>query len=1181
MNAQSSAVAGNLLSTSKGLEIASSAFDLGVPMGAIDTLGAFGPEVAFHIRLSGFPQFQYEERFQLTAGGGPIFPPTPPFDPSNPGQLLAHLTTPQLANKELRPALVVPLQVIPGDPFANDFDPNDPNPPGQPLPAPTPWVQNFTCECDGIGGPMVPSHEIVAKACDKLDDFMCLPFGPSLSTCSKVEIHLKVNRLPISVGIQPVLPNAPLADTQWPAQLVGGAGPLLRSKLFDLRPFASSVPSVASYASSAQADADSTHDIAFSVATSCAPGGAYELMASVAALMGVNTIDDVIRAFAQPHLQAEVGARLVSAVDPILAQRLRFNGPLPAPCTAPTLAQLLAMPTTQPPGVCTPNDVQNLLSASMTYLVWNAFYSAFGPYKNGGVLAVTAISDQTFFGGPPQDQAHAEITFHFDNDEDGDGILTPVDNCPFVANELQFDMDGDGLGDVCDPCPGDPTNDADGDGLCGEVDNCPTVFNPTQSNCNADAEQAQQADVLGDACDPVPCASAQVVWEPFEDDALVEVECPQTCTHQDKLDGLCHHLCPEEKPKNDFTMLCAETDSVRIRVRPYASHSANELLYSMVGESDVPTTVRFCVQNPQLGITCVDPQLDFFEDLMLAESDCWDPNPLAPTQCENAELPEHHYRRITFGSPDQGNGLQPNDPAAEVDYFQPAAAYNASTIQDWDWQVRADFDRWTTGTSPPLVSDSAANNMVGTLWMNADTAVGSTENVGTGLHPAALDNTQLANHYNKGYSDLGIELGWQLDPCTVCIPKPVFPYADNAKTDDGSMGASPAPQPWQPSPHYLVWPTQRRSAKAQPVRMTRGPAANLVLVGFEEFLGLMQEEPTCGPEPAEQRISVPARELLRSPNLRWVSAAEPSVLVGAGENFPFAVALEDTSRGVKLVAGLTTDGAVIETVAEAPACRADFATGVSCHGCSTGACTSRGACCVPSCRADRECPSGTCDQLSRTCRPGLSGDGPAVANATAVLSRTRGGLFLVGGRDVRTGERSQAIWFRSQLGGPWTAMRPAIRYDHVLAATYSTATDELVLLVQHDRMLTGLWAVNVRTQAVRMLRYFGRNREWDRLWLVADLDGSVLLVTARSQWEERDGRPGYAIAKLRLQPSAGLEVEGLAIGHEELLAAPVVDSYGYQLTIKRAVDGEWRVALHALPALELIDASLDELEDYL
>ena len=43
-------------------------------------------------------------------------------------------------------------------------------------------------------------------------------------------------------------------------------------------------------------------------------------------------------------------------------------------------------------------------------------------------------------------------------DDDGDGIGEVCDNCPGVANSDQADSDGDGAGDICDP-------DDDNDGM--------------------------------------------------------------------------------------------------------------------------------------------------------------------------------------------------------------------------------------------------------------------------------------------------------------------------------------------------------------------------------------------------------------------------------------------------------------------------------------------------------------------------------------------------------------------------------------------------------------------------------------------------------------------------------------------------------------------------------------------
>jgi hypothetical protein len=90
------------------------------------------------------------------------------------------------------------------------------------------------------------------------------------------------------------------------------------------------------------------------------------------------------------------------------------------------------------------------------------------------VAALTLVSGLTFAAMPVGANG------------DGDGIPDYRDNCPSVYNPDQSDLDGDGLGDVCDP-------DDDNDGIFDDVDNCPFDANPDQIDVDNDG--------IGDVCD--------------------------------------------------------------------------------------------------------------------------------------------------------------------------------------------------------------------------------------------------------------------------------------------------------------------------------------------------------------------------------------------------------------------------------------------------------------------------------------------------------------------------------------------------------------------------------------------------------------------------------------------------------------------------------------------------------
>ena len=72
------------------------------------------------------------------------------------------------------------------------------------------------------------------------------------------------------------------------------------------------------------------------------------------------------------------------------------------------------------------------------------------------------------------------------SDEDGDGVIDCLDNCPSIANETQSDTDEDGIGNLCD--------------------NCPAEVNPDQGDWNNNGR--------GDACEEPPFADSVEDWSP-------------------------------------------------------------------------------------------------------------------------------------------------------------------------------------------------------------------------------------------------------------------------------------------------------------------------------------------------------------------------------------------------------------------------------------------------------------------------------------------------------------------------------------------------------------------------------------------------------------------------------------------------------------------------------------------
>ena len=80
------------------------------------------------------------------------------------------------------------------------------------------------------------------------------------------------------------------------------------------------------------------------------------------------------------------------------------------------------------------------------------------------------------------------------DDSDGDGLINPRDNCPNIPNSNQQDQNNNGVGDACE--------DDDYDGVMNANDNCPYVSNPKSDMGNEYRQDDIDGDGIGDVCDP-------------------------------------------------------------------------------------------------------------------------------------------------------------------------------------------------------------------------------------------------------------------------------------------------------------------------------------------------------------------------------------------------------------------------------------------------------------------------------------------------------------------------------------------------------------------------------------------------------------------------------------------------------------------------------------------------------
>jgi hypothetical protein len=715
-----------------------------------------------------------------------------------------------------------------------------------------------------------------------------------------------------------------------------------------------------------------------------------------------------------------------------------------------------------------------------------------------------------------------------DPDNDNDGVTDTLDNCLCNSNPGQADSDGDGVGDACDSCDNN-LPDLDGDGIpdaCAQ-DVCP---------CSPPADEATDSDQVCNTCRPElgPFCAQYCPTAKLDNCPDVNNNDQANCNEEAELardarlmGNACDPVpCPKftavqgeeevvktmqtTKITNDGDLLTTTTQESnmaqnRMSVKPLGSRSTGKAPATLAKGQEAPVSVpltgyRFCLDT--FNTNCLEKE--YVSDAFITDKF---------EQKRDEEKVDDRWYRVTFK-----DGL-------DAETFEGNRSYFSSNSWEKEWDFVSDFKYWTEPgrwgaqfLNPPPLQDGQG---AGRFWIWGNSPVGTTDtSKGTGLHPKLDGSTAggLVNHYQS------------LLPVTYSTKK-FYKFTELPKYKPGPIVYDCyycAKVNYLPS--IFQGPDLFQISKAVG-GIEEGQALPLVSVDDTDF-GLLLPDGSIADVTAA--LGNGAKLALTS-GQTVVSQAEPSAYMGRGPASPSALGLRPDGTGVA-ERFFFQDGRLLGQ---------------------------RDVCEGRLCSASTDLPEGGTEEEGTNVQPtavplaaSVSGTGPSARqDFSSVYSRSRGQLFLVGGRFAETQENTREIWSYNLEGSLWSRVVPeGYTPQQVLAATYAASDRKLWILDQvglPKLPIARLVRVDPETGATQVVGFWPRLGKQDRYWLVNDLDGGVLLVTSSIK------QKSHIIVRLTAAPS--VKVAGLYTGKHSLAFAPVVDASGYLLTLQNQAKGKMDV----------------------